>query len=113
MRVQIVLATVLSASLLCNVSASDQPGYQTGKIVSIQKRGSGHVAFGKTDAPSTTTDVYDVVVNVDGTDHQCVIQSHVVDPTLVVGKEAQVRIQGKDIYIKTAKGDDFKCAGRK
>jgi hypothetical protein len=112
MRVPIILATVLSAFLLCNASASDQSGYQTGKIVSIQKRSSGHVAYGKSDTPSATTDVYDVVINVDGKDHQCVMQRQTFDPTWAVGREAQVRVKGKDIYIKRPKSEDFKCPGK-
>ena len=112
MRVQIILATVLSASLLCNAFASDQSGYQTGKIVSIEKRGSGHEVFGKTDTPSATTDVYDVVINVNGTDHHCVMQRQTFDPTWAVGREAQVRVKGKDIYIKRENDKDFKCPGK-
>jgi hypothetical protein len=40
------------------------------------------------------------------------MQRQTFDPTWAVGKEAQVKVKGKDIYIKRSDSKDFKCPGK-
>jgi hypothetical protein len=92
--------------------AADKSSYQSGKIVSIEKRASsGSNSQGGTDAQLAANSAkYDVVINTGGHDYKCLYStSGDLDPTWAVGKEGQVRVKGKVIYVKRVTGEDARC----
>jgi len=92
--------------LLLMLQANSQDNFQSGTIVSVEKRvvesSSKH-----TDSPShPERDTYDIGIQVNGTIYNCVYHSHPdLDPSWAVGKEVQVRMSGsRAIQVKRASG---------
>ena len=114
MRIKLCFITLLFSFLLPLTFAADKTAYQSGKIVSIDKR-AGSTPTGGSDAKlSSNVANYDVVINTGGADYTCVYQtSGDLDPTWAAGKEAEMRVKGKTIYVKRAAGSDAECRSAK
>jgi hypothetical protein len=109
-----VISTLLSVvvlSLLCVAQGSD---YRRGKIVSVHKLQSNSQpdsqadSVGQTDAPLKREAVkYEIVIDAGGSSYTCeyLAQSD-LDPSWAEGKEVQVRVKERMVYIKTASGKD-------
>jgi hypothetical protein len=100
MRRFISVALTLSF-LWVSIGLAQQPAYQPGKLVSMQKR-QRPSPTGGSDAPTKSTeDVYDVTVETGGKTYQTVYHSYsALDPTWKEGKDVEVQVAGKILYVK-------------
>ena len=100
LRVFVILALVLSLAVI-----SFAQTFQTGKIVSISRHPAPASKSG-TDAPSkSSTDDYDVVISVGGTNYTSLYQHHGdLEPAWAEGKDIEVQISGKVMNVKKANG---------
>jgi hypothetical protein len=101
-RVSTILAGFF---LMVGVGLAQEATYQPGKIISIKKR---EVATprGGTDAPTTASAAkYDVTVESGGKTYKAVYNVHSdLDPTWAEGKEMDVQVKGKTMYVKRSPG---------
>ena len=101
-RVPTILAVFF---LVLGVGLAQEATYQPGKILSIKKR---EVAppRGGTDAPTApSADKYDVTVESGGKTYQAVFSAHSdLDPTWAEGKDVEVQVKGKTLYVKKSAG---------
>ena len=112
MKLCAVGVVVVLLSLVFVVQTNAQKDFQSGKIVSLEKR-AAESSSGHTDAPSHVAhDVYDIGIQVNGTIYNCVYRSHPdIDASWTVGKDVQVRLSGsKVIYVKRASGHKEKLS---
>ena len=112
MKLRTLSVVVVLLSLLFAVQTSAQKDFQSGKIISVEKR-AAESSSGHTDSPSRVAhDVYDVAIEVNGTVYKCVYRSHPdIDSSWAAGKDVQVRLSGsKAIYVKRASGHQEKLS---
>ena len=110
MKLRAISISVVLLSLLFAVQAVSQNNFQSGKIVSVEKR-AVESSSRHTDSPSHPEhNTYDIGIQVNGTIYNCIYHSHPdIDPSWAVGKEVQVRLSGsKVIYVKRASGHQEK-----
>jgi len=102
MKMRIVLVIALFIVLLASGVAQT---YETGKIVSIAKHETPATP-GHTDVPlKTSVDDYDVTISSGGTVYVSVYHHPGdLEPAWSVGKDVQVRVAGKVLYVKKASG---------
>jgi hypothetical protein len=110
--VSVLLASlVVGAIAICaqSVYAQDKDAdFQTGKIVAVQKVSStgGQATTGGTDAPSTSeVDRYNLSIQLNDTVYVCRAR---IQPessfSWTQGKEVQVKVSGKTMYVKRSTG---------
>jgi hypothetical protein len=104
MKVRVSAMFVLFA-LMAAAALAQQADYQPGKIASIKKREIASPT-GHTDAPTKpSVDVYDVTVESGGKTYNAVYKSHSdLDPTWAEGKDCDVQVKGKTMYLKRSSG---------
>ena len=104
MQFRAMFVAVFCLVMLVVVGVAEEPTYQTGKIVSVQKRDTG--STGGSDAATKPDQAsYNVVIETGGTSYTCRYRtSEDLDPSWAAGKEAPVRVKGKTMYIKRADG---------
>ena len=104
MKGRVVIVVLFCFTVLFLAHAADKADYQPGKIVSIQKK-SEAAGPNNPDAIKPSLATYDVVVETGGKQYTCVYQTHeALDPSWAEGKEGEVRVAGKVMYIKKANG---------
>lgn len=98
---RLVLGTLALLFLGVSIGLAQQPAYQPGKIVSMNKR-EHPTPMGGSDAPTKPPeDVYDVTVETGGKTYQTVYHTHSsLDPTWKEGKDVEVQVKGKILYVK-------------
>jgi hypothetical protein len=101
-RVSAILTVFL---LMVGVGLAQEAAYQPGKIVSIKKREVA-TPSGGTDAPTMASAAkYDVTVESGGKTYQAVFSAHSdLDPTWAEGKDVDVQVKGKTMYVKRSTG---------
>lgn len=112
MKVRTISIFAVLLSLIFAVQAFSQNGFQTGKIVSVDKR-AVESSSRHTDSPSHVQhDTYDIGIQVNGKVYNCVYHSHPdIDPSWAVGKDVQVRLSGsKAIYVRRSSGHQEKLS---
>src|SRR5882672_11114202 len=100
------LTVVLVCVVFTLVGAQSQQ-YQDGKIIAVKKL-SSEAGAGHTDAPTgSSVEDYEISIQVGDTVYVCRYQSHSdQDLSWTQGKEGQVKIKGKRMYVKRASGSD-------
>jgi len=92
------------------LAQAQNPGYEAGKIVKVERQ-SDMAGSGGTDAQSTDdTATYKISVQVKDTVY--VVRYHAQggqDLSWIQGKDVQVRVSGKKMYVKRASGADAKA----
>ena len=98
---RLVSVTLALFFLGVSIGLAQQPAYQPGKIVSMHMR-EHPSPVGGSDAPTKPSeDVYDVTVETGGKTYQTVYHSHsALDPTWHEGKDVEVQVTGKILYVK-------------
>jgi len=86
--------------------------YVKGKIVSVEKVEKQGATSGGTDAPvASQVDNYNISIQVADTVYVCRYAAHSEqDLTWTRGKEGDVRIKGKTMYVRTATGKEAKAS---
>jgi len=104
MKGRVVIVVLFCFSIISLAHAADEAAFQPGKIVSIQKRTEAASPHNPDEIrPNVAT--YDVVIETGGRKYTCVYQTlEDLDPSWAKGKEGQVRVAGKAMYIKRANG---------
>jgi len=99
-----VLSTLVLFLLLAGIVSAE--AFQTGKIISITKREAQVPNKARSDQPtSNTTDDYDVVIAVGGTNYTALYRHHGdLEPAWTQGAEVQVQVAGKTMNVKKANG---------
>jgi hypothetical protein len=104
----IFCALVLFVSLPVLAQSGD---YQAGKITNVEKQASkGGGSYGGTDAAvKSDVDTYNISIQVGDTVFVCRYQSR-SDQELfwIQGKDVQVKVAGKKMYVKRVTGKDAK-----
>jgi hypothetical protein len=97
-------AMLILVFLVVGFLFAQEPGYQAGKIVSVTKKDTPSAVHGSapTNAPlASSTAVYDVVVETGGKTYNTVYKTQSdLDPTWKEGKDVDVQVQGKTLYLK-------------
>jgi hypothetical protein len=104
-------AVLVCAACISAVAQSQTTQYQDGKIIAVKKLpGSANPAH--TDAPaSSEVDEYEISIQVGDTVYVCRYVSHSdQDLAWTQGKEGQVRIKGKTMYVKRATGKEAQAS---
>lgn len=105
------LACVLAwLGCLSAFAQSNSPQYEAGKILSVKKL-SSPTSSGADAALRSNVDKYDVSIQVGDTVYVCrysVMEG--ADMSWLQGKEAQVRIKGKTMYVKRLTGGEAKAS---
>jgi hypothetical protein len=85
-------------------------GYEAGKIVNVERQ-PGTAGSGGTDAPSTSaTATYKISVQVNDTVYLVRYQAQGdQDLSWIQGKDVQLRVSGRKMYVKRASGADAKA----
>jgi hypothetical protein len=105
----------LAVALVCaawmpTLAQSPNTQYETGKIVAVTKLPAAHAnnSGGAADAPvASEVDDYKISIQVGDTVYVCRYTSHSdQDLSWIQGKEAEVRIKGKTMYVKRATGKE-------
>jgi hypothetical protein len=110
--VSVLLACIVVGAIAISaqgVYAQDKDAdFQTGKIVAVQKVSStgGQATAGGTDAPSTSeVDRYNLSIQLNDTIYVCRAR---IQPessfSWTQGKEVQVKVSGKTMYVKRSTG---------
>jgi hypothetical protein len=110
MKVRVSAILVLFC-FLATIGFAQDSGYQPGKITSVQKREAAS-ASGHTDAPSaSSTAAYDMSVESGGKTYNVVYKTHSdLDPTWKEGKDVEIQVKGKAMYMKVNGGKPVKLA---
>jgi hypothetical protein len=106
------LAVVLvCAACMAGGAQSQTSQYQDGKIIAVNKL-PGLATPGHTDAPATSEiEEYEISIQVGDTVYLCRYLSHSdQDLSWTQGKEGQVRIKGKTMYVKRATGKEAQAS---
>jgi hypothetical protein len=92
------------------LAPAQNTGYVVGKIVNVERQ-PGTAGIGGTDAPSTSaTATYKISVQVNDTVYIVRYQAQGgQDLSWIQGKDVQVRVSGKKMYVKRASGADAKA----
>jgi len=92
------------------LAPAQNAGYEAGKIVNVERQ-PGTAGSGGTDAPSTSaTATYKISVQVNDTVYLVRYQAlGDQDLSWIQGKDVQVRVSGKKMYVKRASGADAKA----
>ena len=102
---------LVSVVLLPFLAQSQSKDYQAGKIVNVEKQPATGGSGGGTDAalkPDTAT--YKISIRVNDTVYLVRYQAQGdQDLSWIQGKDVQVRIAGKKVYVKRASGADAKA----
>jgi hypothetical protein len=105
------LAVVLvCAACMAGGAQSQTSPYQDGKIIAVNKL-PALATTGHTDATATSEiEEYEISIQVGDTVYVCHYISHSdQDLSWTRGKEGQVRIKGKTMYVKKATGKEAKA----
>jgi len=102
-----LLAFVVCVTVLAPAQST---GYEAGKIVKVERE-PDTAGSGGTDAPSTSaTATYKISVQVNDTVYLVRYQAQGgQDLSWIQGKDVQVRVSGKKMYVKRASGADAKA----
>jgi hypothetical protein len=102
------LPVVVVCAVCMMVAAQAQtPQYQDGKIIAVNKLPGHDNAGGGEGAMASHVDEYEISIQVGDTVYVCRYLSHSdQDLAWAKGKEGQVRIKGKTIYVKKATGKE-------
>jgi hypothetical protein len=105
-----LLVCLLACVVGLPVLAQSQAAYQAGKIINVEKQPSTGGGGGGTDAPvKPETATYRISIQVNDTVYLVRMQAQGdQDLSWINGKDVQVRIAGKKIYVKRATGRDAK-----
>ena len=92
------------------LAQGQNPGYEAGKIVNVERQ-PGTAGSSGTDAPSTSaTATYKISVQVNDTVYLVRYQAQGdQDLSWIQGKDVQVRVSGKKVYVKRVSGADAKA----
>jgi hypothetical protein len=101
------MVALLYAVCIPASAQSQTAQYQDGKIIEVNKL-PAHPSSGGTDAPGASlVDEYQISIQVGDTVYVCRYLSHSEqDLAWTKGKEGQVRIKGKTMYVKKANGKE-------
>ena len=106
-----VSATLAVLFLAVGIGLSQEPAYQPGKIVSMHKRERASPMGGTDAATNRPEDTYDVSIETGGKTYETVYHSHSdLDPTWAQGKDVEVQVKGKTMYVKRSTGKPTKLA---
>jgi len=102
-----LLAFVVCVTVL---APAQNTGYEAGKIVNVERQ-PGAAASGGTDAPSTSaTATYKISVQVNDMVYLVRYQAQGdQDLSWIQGKDVQVKVAGKKMYVKRASGADARA----
>jgi hypothetical protein len=107
----------LEVSLVCAVclpavAQSQNPQYESGKIIAVNKLPAVHTNSGSADEPVPSgVDEYKISIQVGDTVYVCRYSSHSdQDLAWIEGKEAQVRVKGKTMYVRKATGKEAQAS---
>src|SRR5258705_8709246 len=102
---------LLCAACISAAASSQTAQYQSGKIIAVNKLPS-HAGSGGTDAPAASeVEEYEISIKVGDTLYVCRYVSHSdQDLSWTQGKEGQVRIKGKTIYVRKATGKEAQAS---
>ncbi len=105
-KLWLMVALVCAACLMAGAQ-SQTTQYQDGKIIEVKKLPAPPSAGG-TDAPmASQVDEYEISIQVGDTVYVCHYSSHSdQDLSWTKGKEGQVRIKGKTMYVKQVTGKE-------
>jgi hypothetical protein len=92
------------------LAQAQNTGYEAGKIINVERQ-PDTAGSGGTDAPSTSsTATYKISVLVNDTVYLVRYQAQSdQDLSWIQGKDVQIRISGKKMYVKRASGADAKA----
>jgi hypothetical protein len=104
-------AVLVCAACISAVAQSQTTHYQDGQIIAVKKL-PAHASSGHTDAPAASeVDEYEISIQVGDTVYVCRYVSHSEqDLTWTQGKEGQVRIKGKTMYVKRVSGKEAQAS---
>jgi hypothetical protein len=104
-------AVLVCAACISAVAQSQTTQYQDGKIIAVKKL-PVHASSGHTDAPTASeVDEYEISIQVGDTVYVCRYASHSEqDLSWTQGKEGQVRIKGKTMYVKRVTGKEAQAS---
>jgi hypothetical protein len=101
------LVVLACAACIPAGAQSQATQYQDGKIIAVNKL-PGHSGSGGADAPvASQVDKYEISIQVGDTVYVCRYLSHSdEDLSWTKGKEGQVRVKGKTMYVKKVTGQE-------
>jgi hypothetical protein len=110
-KLWLAVALVCAASMPA-VAQSQSPQYESGKIVAVTKLPPAYANSGDADAPLTSdVDDYKISIQVGDTVYLCRYVSHSdLDLAWIQGKDVQVRVKGKTMYVKKATGKEAQAS---
>ena len=96
---------------LIGLAGAQTSGYQAGKIVNCRKAARNRGWWWRTDAPvKPETATYKISVQVNDTVYLVRYQAQGdADLSWIQGKDVQVKMSGKKMYVKRASGKDAKA----
>jgi len=96
---------LVCAACVSAFTQSKVPQYQTGKIIKVKKLPPRDTSPGQVDKPTENAQAWEISIQVDNIVYLCEYTSiRELDYSWAEGKQAQVRIKGRTLYVKRANG---------
>lgn len=106
-----ILVLAISLMALAYVaSATDRGDYKSGTVISVTPHADSKQSPSGTDTPLTQNEkTYDVVINSEGTDYHCKLQSMYENLSWSEGQAVKFRIANKILYLLNVNNKEKPC----
>jgi len=107
---RIVVVAISLIALACVASATEKGDYKSGTVVSVTPNADAKQSPSGTDTPLTPNEkTYDIVINSEGTDYHCKLQSMYENLSWSVGQAVKFRIANKVLYLLNVNNKERPC----